>query len=241
MHRLDGLADVITDLRVLAVIPARGGSKGIPRKNLADLAGRPLIAWTIAAALASKYLDRVIVSTDDREIADASVEHGADVPFLRPAALATDTSPTIDVLLHAIETLDDTFDIVVTLQPTSPLRTPELIDRAIELLIDRGAASCVSVKRLKADASWMYTLDERGRHVPLLPSAPEVSRRQDARPVFVLDGSVYATNRRALESVRSIRPEPCVLVESTGASIDIDEAVDLRVAHVLLPATSHDP
>ncbi|MDF1522505.1 MAG: acylneuraminate cytidylyltransferase family protein [Trueperaceae bacterium] len=225
---------MITDLRVLAVIPARGGSKGIPRKNLADLAGRPLIAWTIAAALASRYLDRVIVSTDDREIAEASVEHGAEVPFLRPASLATDSSPTVDVLLHAIRSLDSTFDIVVTLQPTSPLRTTGLIDSAIERLVASGATSCVSVKRLKADASWMYTLDGDGAYVPLLPSAREVARRQDARPVYVLDGSVYATQRSALELTRSVRPEPCVLVENTEASIDIDESVDLRVAHALL-------
>jgi CMP-N,N'-diacetyllegionaminic acid synthase len=227
---------VISGLRVLAVIPARGGSKGIPRKNLVDVAGLPMIAWTIAAALRSRYIDRVIVSTDDREIAEVSVAHGAEVPFLRPASLATDLSPTIDVLLHAIRSLETTFDIVVTLQPTSPLRTTDLIDGAVEHLVTCGAASCVSVKQLKADASWMYTLDGRGLHRPLLPSAPEVTRRQDALPLFVLDGSVYATRRDALEASRSVRSEPCVVIANPAPAIDIDDAVDLLIARALLSA-----
>ena len=229
---------MISGLRVLAVIPARGGSKGIPRKNVVDVAGKPLIAWTIAAALRSRYLDRVIVSTDDREIADVSVAHGAEVPFLRPASLATDNSPTIDVLIHAIESLEETFDIVVTLQPTSPLRSTDLIDGAIERLVASDAASCVSVKRLKADASWMYTLDADATFVPLLTSAPEVARRQDARPIFVLDGTVYATRRETLTSTRNVRPEPSELIENTAPAVDIDDATDLLMARALLSTRS---
>ena len=132
-----------TKRRTLALIPARGGSKGLPRKNLRLLGGRPLITWTIEHALASRCVDRVVVSTDDPEIAEVAVANGAEAPFLRPASLATDTSPTIEAVRHALDWLHEedgqTFDLLALLEPTSPLRAAGDVDRAIELLVDNEA------------------------------------------------------------------------------------------------------
>ncbi len=216
------------------MIPARGGSKGIPRKNVVPVGGRPLIAWTICAALSSRYLDRIVVSTEDQEIASTARDYGADVPFLRPATLATDSSPTVDALLHAVGALDDEFDIVVTLQPTSPLRGTALLDATVEHLVRTRAASCATIKRIKADASWLFTIGGAGGHRRLLPSADAVTRRQDASPLFVLDGSVYATFRHVLEATRSVVAEPLVLIENSEAAVDIDNPEDLVIAEALL-------
>ena len=128
---------MIGQQRLLAIIPARGGSKRLPRKNILDLSGKPLIAWTIEAALNSKYIDRIVVSTDDQEIANISIKHGAEVPFLRPKSLATDDASSIDTVINVlgeIEIIDQHYEYIVLLQPTSPLRTEIDIDKAIELL-----------------------------------------------------------------------------------------------------------
>ena len=149
-------------MKVLALIPARGGSKGIVRKNLAELAGRPLIAWTIVPAVACQAegtLTRVVVSTDDPEIAEVSAGHGAEVPFLRPAALADDTAKTVDVVMHALDFFaasGEVFDAVMLLQPTSPLRTQEDIRRAAGLFADRKAEREITGK--KRNSKLMYIL-----------------------------------------------------------------------------------
>jgi N-acylneuraminate cytidylyltransferase len=132
---------------VLAVIPARGGSKGVPRKNLRDVAGRPLIAWTIAAARGSSHIDRLVLSSDDEEIMETARRHGCDVPFRRPAELATDEADSMAVVMHAVETLAERYDYVVLLQPTSPLRASADIDGAIATCLRHMAPSCVTVCR----------------------------------------------------------------------------------------------
>jgi len=135
------------DKKILALIPARGGSKGLPRKNIKPLLGKPLIAWTIEQSLASKYLDKVVVSTEDKEIAEISKKYGAEVPFIRPKELAKDDTPSIDVVLHAIDFLEkkELFNIIVLLQPTSPLRTISDIDNSIEFLFSKNAQAIISV------------------------------------------------------------------------------------------------
>ena len=128
---------MIGQQRLLAIIPARGGSKRLPGKNIMDLAGKPLIAWTIEAALNSKYIDRVVVSTDDQEISNVSIKYGVEVPFLRPKSLATDDASSIDTIINVlgeIKIIDQHYEYIVLLQPTSPLRTEIDIDKAIELL-----------------------------------------------------------------------------------------------------------
>ncbi|MEK7358375.1 MAG: acylneuraminate cytidylyltransferase family protein, partial [Bdellovibrionota bacterium] len=146
---------MIDGKRVLGVIPARGGSKGILRKNVRNLGGKPLIAWTIEATRSSRYLDRVIVSTDDREIAEVSVAHGAEVPFLRPAELASDTATSPQVLAHALGECPG-FDLAVLLQPTSPLRETADIDVCIELCVRNAATSAVSVKTVDVHPAHMF-------------------------------------------------------------------------------------
>jgi len=134
-------------MKILGLIPARGGSKGIPRKNIKPLGGKPLIAYSIEAGLKSRYLDKVLVSTDDEEIAQVARQYGADVPFIRPAELARDDTPTLPVIQHALRFLADkgeTYDAVCLLQPSSPFRTPAFIDAAIEKYVRSGADSLVT-------------------------------------------------------------------------------------------------
>jgi CMP-N-acetylneuraminic acid synthetase len=124
--------------KIIAIIPARGGSKGLPRKNIKLLLGKPLVAWTIEQAKNSKYVNKVVVSTEDKEIAEISRGYGAEVPFLRPKELARDDSPTIDAILHALNWFEESgeyFDIVVLLEPTSPLRDVEDKDKCVEILV----------------------------------------------------------------------------------------------------------
>ncbi|HLE57406.1 MAG TPA: acylneuraminate cytidylyltransferase family protein, partial [Rhodothermia bacterium] len=138
-----------TSTRVLAVIPARGGSKGVPRKNLVQLCGRPLIAYTIEAGLSAKSVSRLVVSTEDEEIASVARSLGADVPFIRPATLATDAAQSLPVVQHAVQAVEEfegaPYEVIVMLQPTTPLRTADDIDSAVTLLLESGADSVVSV------------------------------------------------------------------------------------------------
>ena len=150
---------------ILGLIPARGGSKGLPRKNIKLLLGKPLIAWTIEQALASKYLDKVVVSTDDEEIAKISKKYGAEVPFIRPKELATDKTKGIDVVLHTIRWMEEngkSYDFLMLLQSTSPLRTFEDMDKAIELLFLKKAKAIVSVCEVEHHPYWSNTLPEDG-------------------------------------------------------------------------------
>ena len=144
--------------KVLALIPARGGSKGLPRKNVLLLGGRPLLAWSILAARGSAHVDRIVVSSEDREIIETAREWGAEVPFVRPAELARDETSGMDVVLHALDQAGQGFDYVVLVQPTSPLRTPQDIDACLERCLETGAPACVSVCEPAKSPHWMYTL-----------------------------------------------------------------------------------
>lgn len=221
---------MIDGLRVLAFVPARGGSKGLPRKNILDLAGRPLIAWTLAAARESVYVDRCVVSTDDAEIAAVASAHGGDVPFMRPPELAHDTSATFDAIQHALENVAG-YDIVLLLQPTSPLRTGGDIDGALEQLQRHGAPSCVSVVEPAKSPYWSYKVDARNRLVPLLDERLTRLRRQDLPKSYVLNGAVYAARVDWLLHHKDFLGGDTVpYVMPAERSMDIDTAFDLRLA-----------
>ncbi|MEL6714570.1 MAG: acylneuraminate cytidylyltransferase family protein [Planctomycetota bacterium] len=237
---------MIDGRRVLALVPARGGSRGLPRKNVLPLGGRPLIAWTVEAALGCPLIDRVVLSTDDEEIAAAGRAAGCDVPFERPAPLATDTAATIDVALHALDALEaggDAYDVLVLLQPTSPLRTSDDLTGALETLRSSGAPSVVSVVRSPVRPHWMF------RHAPSEPLDPVVSederpaRRQDQEGEYVvLNGAVYVTDVDELRRERRF-----VTTRTVGfpmppeRSVDVDTAADLARADALLADDARDP
>jgi CMP-N-acetylneuraminic acid synthetase len=227
-------------VRAVGIIPARGGSKGLPGKHLLPLGGRPLIAWTFEAAQAAGSLAQVIVSTDDPAIAAAARAAGIDVPFERPAALAADDTPMLDVLVHAVQELDrahDRVEVIVLLQPTSPFRTADHIDAAVTLLAQSGADSVVSVIAVPhrfVPESLMRLDGEQ-----LTPYAGEIgaTRRQDKPLLYARNGpAVLAVRRNVLLEQRSlygrnIRP----LVMADAESIDIDTAHDLALAELMLP------
>jgi CMP-N,N'-diacetyllegionaminic acid synthase len=177
-------------MNILGVIPARGGSKGIARKNIKMLAGKPLIAWTIETALGSHCFDEVIVSTEDSEIAQVAQLFGAKVPFMRPEQMSRDDTPGVIPVLHAIESLPG-FDWVMLLQPTSPLRSVEDIKGMVSLA-ERGLAdSIVSVVEVKKHPNWMFYLGDSAKLVPIMNETGLVSRRQELPTVYVLNGAMY--------------------------------------------------
>jgi CMP-N-acetylneuraminic acid synthetase len=219
--------------RTLGVITARGGSKGLPKKNLLPAGGRPLIAWSIDAALASTCIDHLIVSTDDADIAEIACRHGAHVPFMRPAALASDTASSIDVVLHALDEVPG-FDVVVLLQPTSPLRLASDIDATWSLLSE-GAPAAVSVAPVEQSPYWMYRLTPSHALEAILSLPAGITRRQDLPPVYALNGAVYAADVAWLRQSRSfLSPETVAHVMPIERSIDIDTADDFAAfLHVI--------
>jgi CMP-N-acetylneuraminic acid synthetase len=216
---------------ILGLISARGGSKGIPRKNVLPIAGKPLIAWTIEAALAAKTLDRVVVTTDSPEIAEIATAHGAEVPFLRPADLALDETPGIEPVLHALDLLPD-FGAVVLLQPTSPLRNASDIDAAVALADGGGGVNVVGVTEA-AHAGWTFSTDGAG--MLDIDAATLATRRQELPKQFTINGAVYVAQTDRLRAHRSF-----VTVGTLGylmpaeRSVDIDTPLDWRIAEMLL-------
>lgn len=216
---------------VLALVPARGGSKGIPDKNIRQLAGRTLLEYAAQAASASAVVDRVVLSTDSERVAEEGRRAGLEVPFIRPAELAQDDTPMLPVIDHAVEFLAQhgwDAEIVVLLQPTSPLRTPSHIRAAVQELRESKADSVVTVVELPRHLSPDYVMRiDDGRLVPFLPEGARISRRQDARPAFVRDGTVYAFWTRTLREMRSIYGQNCrPLVVPARESITIDTQDD---------------
>ena len=233
--------------RVLAIITARGGSKGIPRKNIIDINGKPLIHYTIEAALAAKSLDRCILSSDCQEIGQIASEAGCEVPFMRPAELANDDSAHLACIRHAIQTLADSenyhADYVMILQPTSPFRTSEDIDNAIEIVRETSCDAVISVSKVKVPFTKLHYLDEQSGvlepYVYSLPTADYV-RRQDAPSTFMENGAIF------LQRVSSVL-HPCGIragslfsedvrpyIMPASRSLDLDEWHDLRVARALM-------
>jgi CMP-N,N'-diacetyllegionaminic acid synthase len=225
---------------VLAIIPARGGSKGIPGKNLRLLAGRPLLAYSCEAATTSRYVTRTVVSTDDAGIASVAVSLGVHVPFLRPAALAGDETPMLDVLQHVVTELRRRegyeADVLVLLQPTSPLRTSVHIDAAVDGLIAGTADAFVSVVQVPHLFNPSSVLGvENGRLVPVYPAEVNPTRRQDKPRLFARNGpAVLAVRTRVVED-GSLYGVDCRPVEmGVEESIDIDGPLDLELAEWFL-------
>ena len=231
-------------LRVLAVVPARGGSKGIPRKNLQLLGGKPLVAHAVATGLAASLVDRVLCTTDDPEIADAARAAGAEVPFLRPAELAQDASEDWPVFMHVLAWLDReaawTPDLVVNLRPTSPLRTPQHVDDAIRLLLETGADSVKAVCLARQHPHKMWLRQADGRIEPYLKTPMRLSRgpdvpRAELEDIYWQNGVVDVTRRTViLEHRVMIGPHVAGLVTEPADSIDIDTPLDLALAELVL-------
>ena len=212
-------------MSLLALIPARGGSKGIPRKNIKKLCGKPLIAWSIEAAQKSKYIDRIIISTEDQEIADVARSCGAEVPFMRPHTLAQDDTPGIAPVLHALEKFPR-IEQILLLQPTSPLRTADDIDGIVNKCQERHTPAAVSVYESSKHPNWMFFCGEDEKLSPFTDN-PISTRRQDLTKVFALNGALYLANAQWLIQTESfISPETLGYVMPPERSADIDTLLD---------------
>jgi len=230
-------------MRILGLIPARGGSKGIPRKNIVPVAGKPLLAWTCEAALASTSLSRVVLSTDDEEIAEVGRAWGVEVPFERPAALATDTAASVDVALHALDWLEEHedwhADVLVLLQPTSPLRTAAHIDEAVALFLAGDVDAVISVVAVPhAFHPWKLMACESGLLVPASAdsTAYRPPPRQQVPTLFARNGPAIAVaSARNLREARGFyggRVRPYVMAKQD--SVDIDDSEDIMFAEAML-------
>lgn len=224
--------------RIVGIIPARGGSKGLPRKNILPLGGKPLIAWTIEQARACAYLDRVIVTTDDQEIADTARSFGGDVPFLRPKELATDAARTIDVVIHALDWLGaqgDAFDVVVLLQPTSPLRRTADITDAVELMFSKKAQAVISVCKTEHHPFWSNVIPADGSLDGFLRPELLNTNRQHLPVFYRLNGAVYTAFCSSLREQNGFFGKGSVAyIMPSERSIDIDTRLDLQFAEFLL-------
>lgn len=232
---------MINGKSVIGIVPARAGSKGLPRKNIVPLCGKPLIAWSIEAGLRSQYIDLVIVSTDSNKIAGIAAEYGASVPFIRPAELATDKTPTIDVVIHALEYLNNQrkqrFDYTVLLEPTSPLRDEADIDRAIKQLVDNvGASSLVGISRTEAqNPAFLVCLSENNFLIGLDQSEIKPVRRQEIRDVYFLEGSIYVSDTKTLIARKTFcHQETLGCIFPKWKSLEVDDLEDLLMVEALM-------
>lgn len=224
---------------ILGVITARGGSKGIPHKNIKELAGKPLIVYTIKAAQKSKYLTRCIVSTDDQEIADIARDYGADVPFLRPQELARDSSTSIDVVKHALNWLKDNrkeqYDYLMILQPTSPLRTGDDIDQCIKKIVDTNTDSVMSMVELE-DMS-LKKLKKINNDI-ILPYIEEEgkfsSRRQDLKKIYKRNCAIYLTKTEFILKNDLFGKVSRPYIMPIERSVDVNKSIDFKIAEFFL-------
>lgn len=229
-------------LRVLGLIPARGGSKGVPRKNILVLCGKPLLEYTAAAAMGAQRLARVVLTTEDDEIAEVGRRCGLEVPFVRPAELARDETPMLPVVVHALQWLEDRgsrFDAVCLLQPTNPLRRSEDIDACVALLEEKKADAVVTVLPvpLEHNPHWVYLRRADGSlHLATGEAAP-LGRRQDLPPAFHREGSVYVVRRDVILGQNSLYGHFLVGYEmDPRRSVNIDSFDDRLRAEKLLAA-----
>jgi N-acylneuraminate cytidylyltransferase len=225
--------------KILGVIIARGGSKGVPGKNLREVLGRPLISWTIEVARNSKLLTRTILSSEDSDIIFTAKRFGCEVPFVRPAELSEDHVSGVEPVIHAVESLPG-YDYVVLLQATSPLRSADDIDCAIRLCVDRGVRSCISVNQPSKSPYWMYQVSSEGYLRPLI-ERNDIHRRQDLPEVFALNGAVYVVSCSALLAERRLMTSDCIpYVMPFERSVDIDSEFDFMVFETLAKGRASD-
>lgn len=228
-------------MRVLGIVPARGGSKRVPRKNVRPLGGKPLVAWAIEAGLGAETVDRVVVSSDDDEVLEIAAEYGKGVPLRRPNALARDVSPAIEYLRHALEVMDvegETFDAVAILQPSSPLTTSADVDATLRLLQSSGADSAVTVVELDhaIHPAKLKTLEGDRLH-PYLMDEGDPKAAHELPALFVRNGAVYASRRTVIEAGRVLGDDCRAHVMPADRSVDINEERDLTYAQFLFDTT----
>ena len=221
---------------MIAIIPARGGSKGLPGKNVRLLNGKPLIAYTVDAALSAKNIDRVIISTDDEEIAKIAVQYGAELPFMRPSELASDTALAVDNYIYTIGRLEkeggNPIDAFVVLQPTSPLRIAEDIDGAIELFEQKKADSVISYCQEAHPVTWHKYLDGEGRFVDIFDA--NIKNRQENRVSYYPNGAVYVFRTSMIRERKYYTNKSYAYIMPRTRSVDIDFIEDFEYAEFLL-------
>ena len=218
----------------LAITPARGGSKRLPRKNVLDFNGKPLISWTIEASLESEYVDNIVVSSDDEEILNISKKYGASI-IKRPNELASDMATTFDAIRHTVDNIEK-YSYIVLLQPTSPLRTAKDIDNAIKLLEEKNADAIVSVCEMEHSPLWSNTLDESLSMENFLSSTVLNKRSQDLENYYRLNGAIYICRTESFLEEKSflLKENIFAYVMSREHSVDIDEEIDFKIAEALL-------
>jgi CMP-N-acetylneuraminic acid synthetase len=227
--------------KILGLIPARGGSKGLPKKNIFPLCEKPLIAWTIEQALNSRYIDKVFVSTDDPEIANVSRKHNAEVPFLRPEEFARDNSPTIDTIIHALDYFDrnnDPHQILALLEPTSPLRKKGDLDNAISLLIDSSSVTetVVSLGEVHLENPFITKVIDRGFVKPLIKNESHlIFQRQQLPKVYFPYGVIYAATAKTLRKEKTFYQETTIpyFIER-WQNYEIDDIYDLSCIEAIM-------
>lgn len=221
---------------MIAIIPARGGSKGLPGKNILPLCGKPMIAYTIEAAKQSKYIDHIIVSTDEQKIAEIALEYGAEVPFLRPDYLASDTAQAVDNYIYTVERLSKEWNIkieeFVVLQPTSPLRIAEDIDGAIEMFIEKQADSVISYTPEAHPVLWHKYLDENNAFVDIFDTT--IANRQELKTSFYPNGAVYVFRFSMIKERKYYTDKSYGFVMPRIRSVDIDYKDDFEYVEFLM-------
>ncbi|MDA9006521.1 acylneuraminate cytidylyltransferase family protein [Litoricola sp.] len=230
---------MINNESVLAVVTARGGSKRLPDKNILKLNGKPLIAWSISSGIESRVVDKVVVSTDSKKLAEIGQQYGAEVPFMRPHELASDTAQSVDVILHVLDTLEDVgekYKYLLLLQPTSPMRTARHIEAAFELLVEKNASAVVSVCELEHPIEWTNTLPDDLSMDKFLAADFSNKRSQDFSTRYRLNGAIYVIETELLRKQRSFLPTSgCyAYVMDRVSSVDIDCLEDFQYVEFLM-------
>lgn len=222
----------------LAIIPARGGSKRLPRKNVEDLCGKPLIAWSIEAGLKSKYIDKLVVSSDDNKILDIADTYNIQA-IKRPKKLSNDTATTFDAIKHTIDKLES-YDYIVLLQPTSPLRNCKHIDESIKLLEQKNADAVISVCEMEHSPLWSNTLDKDGVMDNFLRDEIINKRSQDLEKYYRLNGAIYICRTDKLLKDKSffLKQNTYAYLMNRESSVDIDYLIDLKFANILASNSS---
>ncbi len=224
---------------MIAIIPARGGSKGIPRKNIKLLGGKPLITYTIEAALQAKSVNRVFVSTEDLEIAEIAKKYGAEIAFMRPKKLATDASSATDVYIYTINQLEKILnkkiESFIALLPTSPLRTGSDIDRAVKIFVEKKADSVISVNEAPHPPSWFLKLNENGVLTPFFNKTMTMKNRQEEPKAFIPNGAIYVLRTSLIKNKRNYYTNKTYAYNlPSERSIDIDNPIDFAIAEMLI-------
>jgi N-acylneuraminate cytidylyltransferase len=219
--------------KILAMIPARGNSKRVPKKNIKIFCNKPLIAWTIEAAKRSKYIDKLVLSSECSEIIKIAKSYGCEIPFVRPSDLSLDKVPGIMPVLHAIEKISG-YDYIVLLQTTSPLRSEKDIDAAIEHCLNKKADNCVSVVEVTQNPHWMYTKNSDGRLYKFIEDK-QIARSQELPAYYFLNGAIYVSHIATLKKTENlITVDSVAYVMPEERSIDIDTQLDFKIAELLM-------